>query len=141
MSVMAPCLSSGRFHTAWTFIPIEIFDGSTSPRLWSIPIPGLAPSISTTATRIGVLSRRASVPTWENKNSLTLVALPRNYFPILQLSEESANRHSCGPAILRFELVDDIQILTLLHLVRSNLATLVVRDFLRHSRSPRISSQ
>src|SRR5216683_5709226 len=72
MSVMDPCLSSGRFHTALTFIPTEIFDGSISPRLWSIPIPGLAPSISTTATRIGVLSRLASVPTWEMENVLTV---------------------------------------------------------------------
>src|SRR6267143_1150782 len=72
ISVMAPCLSSGLFQTARTFIPTEIFDGSTSPRLWSIPIPGLAPSMSTTATRIGVLSRRASVPTWEIEKVLTV---------------------------------------------------------------------
>src|SRR5438445_12235930 len=72
IAVMAPCLFSDGFQTAWTFIPMEIFDGSTSPRLWSIPIPGLAPSISTTATRIGVLSRLASVPTWEMEKVLTV---------------------------------------------------------------------
>src|SRR5881409_1082561 len=51
MSVMAPCLSSAGFQTAWTFIPIVTRDGSTSLRVWRIPIPGLASSISTTATR------------------------------------------------------------------------------------------
>src|SRR3989442_4058507 len=63
MSVMAPCLSLDDFHTALTFMPTLISEGSTSPRLWSIPIPGVAPSRSITATSIGVFNRLASVPT------------------------------------------------------------------------------
>src|SRR5207249_10059367 len=63
-----------------TFIPILILDGSTSPRLWSIPIPGLAPSMSTTATRIGVLRRLASVPTCEIEKVLIVpVSLMRTH--------------------------------------------------------------
>src|SRR5256885_1746903 len=62
MSVIAPCRSLDDFHAALTFMPILIFEGSTSPRLWRIPIPGVAPSRSTTATSIGVFNRLGQFP-------------------------------------------------------------------------------
>src|SRR2546428_12714165 len=93
MSVMAPCRSLDDFHTALTFMPTLIFEGSTSPRLWRIPIPGVAPSRSTTATSMGVFNRRASVPTCDIEYVLMV--------PVsLMWTHSSVGRKHCSQYIL-----------------------------------------
>src|SRR6266699_3305732 len=71
-----------------------------------------------------------------NKNSLALVAFPRNYLAVLQLCEKSADCYSGCPAVLWFKLVENVKILALLHFVQCDFAALVAGNLPRHCLSP-----
>src|SRR6266699_2348982 len=89
----------------------------------------LDPFVSRTVALFAVHSRG-------NKDSLALVAFPRNYLPVLQLCEKSADCNSRRPTVLGFELVDNVKILALPHFVQGDFAALVACYLPRHCLSP-----
>src|SRR5438093_8128412 len=63
-------------------------------------------------------------------------AFPSDNPPLFQLGQEAADRNSRSPAVLRLKLVDNIEVLSLLHILRSNFVARITCDLLGHSHFP-----
>src|SRR5207245_11365189 len=73
-----------------------------------------------------------AIHSWRNKDSIALVTLSSNYPSLLQLVQESAYCDARGPAVSGHELILDIEVLSLLQLIRRDLVAWIACYFLGH---------